>query len=351
MLNFGDEGKCIGWLLGEENGGMRAMFQMMNEARLGVAIQGLGVAAAGYLSALGYAQERVQGPSITAGKDPKAPKVAIIEHPDIRRMLLRMKCLVDGMRSLMLSVAKFIDLSHQLEDKKERQHYQDFVDLLIPICKSFGSDQGFRVNETAIQVYGGYGFCQEYPVEQYCRDQKITSIYEGSNGIQAMDLLGRKVIGSGGQLAWDFLDMVREFTDSLKDDAELCRLADKHAKAREELIRVTKALIEMAPKDPEYSYLRAVPYQSMFGHVVVSYFLLHAAQKASARFQEICEREGANDEESRKKLLHDSSEAAFYHGRIASARFYVHNVLPEIYGLSSYILSGDVSALDIVYHA
>jgi len=346
-LNFGDEGKCKGWLLGEENTGMRLMFQMMNEARLGVGVQGLGLAAVGYLSALGYSQERTQGPPWNGPKD--ADRAMIVTHPDVRRMLMRMKSFVEGMRSLMYSVAQYVDLSNHAAEEQERERYSHYVELLTPICKAYGSDMGFRLNEIAIQVYGGYGYCQEYPVEQYCRDQKISSIYEGTNGIQALDLLGRKVGGKGGLYFKEYLELLDGFIKEHKGHKELGELVGKLDAAKGELIKVTLKFGELMKADPVQPLLGATPYLEAFGHIVVSYYLLDAAVKAGAKLDAICKEKGAADEQARAKLLSDNSEAAFYHGRVASARYFVHNVLPEVYALSAGMLSGDKSAMEVVY--
>ncbi|MBW1872655.1 MAG: acyl-CoA dehydrogenase [Deltaproteobacteria bacterium] len=348
-LNFGDEGKCQGWLLGEENTGMRLMFQMMNEARLGVGIQGLGLAAAAYRSALGYAQERAQGTSLKAGKDPNGPRAMIIEHPDVRRMIIYMKSMVEGMRSMMYSVAKYIDLAEKSEDKDEQARYTHMVELLTPICKAYGSDFGFRVNETAIQVYGGYGYCQEYPVEQYCRDQKISSIYEGTNGIQAMDLLGRKIGGKKGLYFKEYLELLNGFVETHKDNSELGSLIIKFDQFKNTLVTTTMKLGETLGKDIELSLLKATPYLEMFGHVVIAFYLLEAAVVANKKLSEICEKEGALDAQARAELNKTNNEAAFYHGRVGSARFFVNNILPQVTSLSEIILDADKAALDVVY--
>jgi len=348
-LSFGDEGRCRGWLLGQENGGMKAMFQMMNEARLGVGVQGLALAAAGYLAALAYAKERTQGSHFSKGKDPTAPRTAIIEHPDIRRSLLHMKALTDGMRSMMLFVARAIDLSQHSQSETEREQSLHLVELLTPICKAYGSDQGFRVNEMAIQVFGGYGYCQEYPVEQYCRDQKIASIYEGTNGIQAMDLLGRKVLGSGGAYAREFASLVSRLIERHARHPVLGPLAAKLNESLQELTRVTFHLAGVMQKDPALALSRATPYLEMFGHVAVAYFLLHGAGIAAEKLDGIAQREGAADEAARRKLAAGNVEAAFYFGRVASARYFVSQVLPQVAALGAAITDGDQSPLEMVF--
>lgn len=179
-LNFGENNRCIGYLMGEENKGMRIMFDMMNEARLFVGMQGLGHAGTAYLHALQYAKERLQGAPVEKMKDADAPRVPIIDHPDVRRMLMFMKSSTEAMRAMLHLTAYCIDRERVAETDEDRERFQGYVDLLIPICKSVGSDLGFRVCETAVQIYGGYGYISEYPVEQFLRDCKIASLYEGT---------------------------------------------------------------------------------------------------------------------------------------------------------------------------
>lgn len=348
-MNFGDDGKCSGFLLGEPNKGMRLMFQMMNESRLAVALQGLGLAGAGYLSALGFAKERTQGVRLADGKDPLAPKTPIIEHPDIKRMLLKMKSLMDGMRSLMFSVGKYIDLSERSDDEQKRTMGGQFVDLLTPICKAYGSDMGFRINEMAVQVYGGYGYCKEYPVEQYLRDQKIAGIYEGTNGIQAIDLLMRKVIGDGGAAFKKYLGLIEELIGRLKNQAELSELAEKLHAAKNELVKITDHFMTLVKSDPEKVLLHASPYLEMFGHTAVAFNLLEAAEKAVVRRDDIYQKAGVTDKDAETKLCKENDEAAFYQGRVMSAKYFIHHVLPEVFAFSNSMQSEDRSALETVF--
>ena len=216
VLNFGENGKCIGWPVGGEeklNQGMPQMFKLMNGARIAVGVQGVAVASSAFLNALEYAKERKQGASITHWKDATAPRVPIIEHADVRRMLLEMKAQVEGIRALAVKLAMHQDLVHVYQGKDEAKaaYHQGQVDLLVPLVKAYGSDQAFRVCETAIQTYGGAGYTRDYPVEQYCRDAKIFCIYEGTNHIQAMDLVGRKLGQAGGANLQAFLGDIAKF--------------------------------------------------------------------------------------------------------------------------------------------
>ncbi|MFO7709185.1 MAG: acyl-CoA dehydrogenase family protein, partial [Desulfobacterales bacterium] len=192
-LALGGKGKCRGTLLGQENKGMRAMFLMMNEARLLVGAQGLGCASPAYLYAVNYARERLQGRHLLKTFDKNAPSVSIIQHPDVRRMLMTMKVYVEGTRSLLYYVGCCEDRIQITADADTRATYQGIIDFLIPIAKGYVTDRCLEVCNLGIQVYGGYGYIREYPMEQLLRDCRITPIYEGTNGIQAMDLLGRKL--------------------------------------------------------------------------------------------------------------------------------------------------------------
>ena len=345
-MNFGDEGNCRGWLLGEPNKGMACMFQMMNEARLGVGIQGLGLASAAYQSALAYAQERTQGASWKAGKDPEAPRVAIIEHPDVRRMLMFIKSMTEGMRGLMYSVARHIDLAMHAADPTEREFNRNMVDLLTPVCKAYGSDWGFRANEVAVQVFGGYGYCQEYPVEQYLRDQKISSIYEGTNGIQAIDLLGRKIARNNGQYLRQFIGLMNEVLEPNIDHPRLGSLVKRQNHAIETMVQLTAWLGKAFGKDMAVPLLNACPYLEAFGHMTVGFYLLQGALIADEKLQQLMKQVGTSD---LAEAARNNPDVGFYHDRILSARFFSYYMLPRIDSLSAAIQAEDRSALEALF--
>ena len=213
VLNFGEEGKCIGELLGNEREGMKIMFQMMNEARLGTGMQGLDTGSAAYEHAVQYARERIQGTAIWEGKNPDAKPVTIINHPDVRRKLLWMKAHVEGIRAMNYFVAYCMDRSKVAATAEEKENWEGFLDLMTPVCKAYSSDKGVQICSLAMDVYGGYGYCSEYPIEQYYRDVKIATIYEGTNGIQALDLVGPETRPAEGN----------EYHESLRRDAEKYR--------------------------------------------------------------------------------------------------------------------------------
>src|SRR6185369_13768141 len=226
VLNFGEAGGCIGELIGTaEQKGISQMFQLMNNARIGVGIQSVALASSAFLNALDYARDRKQGSSIKQWKDATAPRVPIIDHPDVRRMLLDMKARVEGLRALAVKLTMHIDRATAIEktsgEPDAAAYHVGQVDLLVPLLKAYGSDQAFQICATAIQVYGGAGFLQDWPVEQYCRDSKIFSIYEGTNHIQAMDLVGRKLMQRGGANVQAFGADVAKFVAANKEHASL----------------------------------------------------------------------------------------------------------------------------------
>lgn len=324
------------------------MFQMMNESRLFIGMQGQSHASAAYLYALQYAKERTQGSDVSRLKDPTAPKVAIINHPDVRRMLMFMKSVTEGLRALLYYVGFCEDMVRSSESDEEKEKYQDFIDILIPVCKAYGSDMGFRVCETAIQVLGGYGYCQEHPVEQFLRDCKIASIYEGTNGIQALDLVGRKLVIKRGQLFKRLIGETEDFLKWARKNFELRELVATFEAAREQLIQVTKYFgLKGMTADYVVPLLYATPYLELFGDVAVGFMLLWQALIAHRRLHEIYVDAGAKDNESQKEVLATNRSAAFYRGKVASAEFFITNVLSLSRGKAKAIMSGQRAAVDI----
>lgn len=349
-LNFGDNGDCIGYLIGEECRGITYMFQMMNEARMMVGQQALGTAGTAYLNALEYTRERIQGVHVSQMRNPDAPRVAIIEHPDIRRMLLMMKALTEGMRALLYQTAYFADVAESSEDEAEKTKAHGFVELLTPVCKAYPSDMGFRVTEWAIQCFGGYGYCRDYGAEQHMRDIKITSIYEGTNGIQAMDLLGRKVSMGGGKLFLGYLGWLGEFIESHKSHATLADQIGRLEKAKDTLAHVTIDFGKAgAGGDMVYPVLNACSYLEMFGDVTVAFLLLQQAVIAQEKFDAICSAKGADSEEAKRSLCEEDAEARFYWGKLCSAEFFTTQILPRVNARAESIESGSRSALEVVF--
>ncbi|MCB1214682.1 MAG: acyl-CoA dehydrogenase, partial [Deltaproteobacteria bacterium] len=336
-LSFGDNDTCIGYLVGEQSKGMRMMFQLMNEARLGVGLQGQATAGAAYEAALRYAKERVQG----GGK-------LIIEYPDVRRMLITQKAYVEGMRALLLYSAYQEDLAKTQKDEAAAQKAQNRIDLLVPICKAYCSDMGFKVTELAIQTHGGYGYCSEYPVEQLMRDVKIASIYEGTNAIQSLDLIARKLGLNQGQL---FRELYEDLSGFCAKQAEHPALKEEVAslkKANDDLGMITMKLGEWAmTKNFDQPQLHSISYLYNMGDVVLAWLLTDQAVLALSKLEAIWQAKGATEEEAKSKICEEDEEAKFYESKVKVARFFVSNILPQTKARSKALLSGDESALKI----
>jgi alkylation response protein AidB-like acyl-CoA dehydrogenase len=347
-LNFGERDNCIGHLIGPENSGMSIMFHMMNEARLLVGLQGLAQASAAYMYSVRYANERLQGPHFSAIRDPDASKVPIIEHPDVRRMLMWMKSTTEGMRSLLYYVAQCSDLAECATDQAEAAKYRGIVDLLIPICKAWSTDMGFRVTELAVQIHGGYGYCHEYPVEQFLRDVKITSIYEGTNGIQALDLVGRKLRMNQGALFQTFMGEVSELADRVNENPGLKAIAARVDDAKSHLIEATMYFAQKAMSgEPAIPVLYATPYLELFGDLTIGFMLLWQAEIADEKLQAMYANAGAGTPDKQKALAESDSEAAFYLGKIASAEFFSQSVLSLAQGKAKAIMQGGTGFMEL----
>jgi alkylation response protein AidB-like acyl-CoA dehydrogenase len=349
-LAFGESGACHGYLIGEPRQGMKIMFHMMNEARIECGLQGLSIGAIAYETALAYAKERVQGQDLTKAEDPNLEKVRIIQHPDVRRMLLDMKSTTEAIRALLYFCAYHIDLSRSHTDPETRKESAAFVELLTPICKAFSTDQCFRVTETAIQTLGGYGYIKEYAVEQYCRDEKIASIYEGTNGIQALDLLGRKMAMRGGAVFMNYMASLNKFIDAGFEDWSLAAAYQGLSAGRDKLNQVAMKFMELGQGgDRAYPLLNAVPFLELFGYVVCAHLLLEQAKIASAKLAKICEEKGAQSPEERNALLESDGEARFYAGKVASAKYWAARKLPLAHAIGEAILGEDRTPLEAIF--
>ncbi|NOX32479.1 MAG: acyl-CoA dehydrogenase [Deltaproteobacteria bacterium] len=316
-MALGSRGECRGFLLGEENKGLEIMFHMMNEARLSVGFQGSTTASLAYLYALDYARRRVQGKDLARGKDPEAESIPIIRHPDVRRMLTWMKAHVDGMRSLLYYVSLSIDKKKNAADEAQRELAGDMINLLTPVVKAYCAERGFEVCVQAVQVFGGYGYTKEFPVEQLVRDVKIATIYEGTDGIQAMDFLGRKLGMKKGLVFKSLLnEMGKTIADAKKTD-ELRPMAESLDKAVETL-GMTALGLGRAAMSEKYAtaFAHAHPFLEATGDVVMGWMHLWRA----------CTAVNALEKKSRKK------DKAFYEGIVTCARFYMEAVLPVALG-------------------
>ncbi|MDZ7579965.1 MAG: acyl-CoA dehydrogenase [Deltaproteobacteria bacterium] len=335
-MALGGKGHCRGTLLGQENKGMRAMFLMMNEARLLVGMQGFCCASSAYLNALQYARQRIQGKHLLRMRDDSAPAVPIIEHPDVRRQLLTMKAYVDGMRSLLYFVGMLDDRKDTTENAEEKARWQGLIDLLIPVAKGYVTDRSFEMCSQGLQVYGGYGYIREYPMEQLLRDCRITMIYEGTNGIQAMDLLGRKLGLNQGKPIMDLLGEIQQTLARAKGVERLEGLADRVAKAVNRLGETALHLGQtaMSPKVLN-AFAFAHPFMDVCGDVILAWLHLWRAAVAVA----------ALEKGAKKK------DAAFYEGQVKSAEFFIHTILPVTHGKMKAILETNGAAIEIADEA
>ncbi|MCD4674451.1 MAG: acyl-CoA dehydrogenase [Desulfobacula sp.] len=312
-LALGSKGNCRGFLLGEPNKGMKIMFHMMNEVRLEVGTQAFASANLAYMYALDYAKQRLQGRSIENLADHGADQVPIIRHPDVKRMLLKMKSYVEGLRSLVYYIAFCFDKKEITPDEKEAVHYSNLVEILTPLVKAYSSEKGFDVCVEAMQVFGGYGYTKEYPVEQMVRDCKIASIYEGANGIQAMDFLGRKIAGNKGLMLDSLINEIRATILTAKACDNLKELAIK-LEAAVILLETTckntgKAMFS---KHMASAFACAHPLLEATGDIIMAWMLLWRAVIAD------------------KKL--DTKESAFYNGKIKTAQFFIITIIPATMG-------------------
>jgi alkylation response protein AidB-like acyl-CoA dehydrogenase len=309
VLNFGGNDDCIGYLCGKENMGLAHMFQMMNAARINTGVSGMTIASTAYLNALEYTKQRLQGKDIAKRKEGMVP---IIDHPDVRRMLLWMKANVDGMRSLIYTAAYWEDLAKKSSDPAEKERYHNLVEFFTPIVKAHCSDMGFKVCEVAMQCLGGYGFCKDYPIEQYMRDVKIMSLYEGTNGIQAIDLMGRKLEMNGGKP----LQLVQaEINTFCGQNRGLDRLGDtvqSLSRVATRVFEITQELIKRRGEDILQWASYTFPALASISEVLMAWRLLDMAVIAIKL------------QESTK-----GSKKDFYEGKILQATFYADTVLPQ----------------------
>jgi alkylation response protein AidB-like acyl-CoA dehydrogenase len=319
-LAFGEGEGAVGHLVGEENQGMRYMFTMMNNARLGVAAHGLAIGERAFQDALDYAQERRQGRAPGAPKGEMSP---IAEHPDVRRMLLWMKSHVEAMRAIIYGNAFQLDMSRHHPDPDLREAERDLVDLLTPIAKAWCTDVGVEVASTAVQVHGGMGFIEETGVAQHYRDVRIAPIYEGTNGIQAMDLIGRKLGLKGGKVVEDFLTMVAALDPVLAKAGEpLAGVRAALAEAVTTLADTTNWIVRHGTADPRDALAGATPYLRMFSLVTAGWYMAKQALAA------------------RRLLDAGEGDPAFLEAKVTTARFFCEQVLPQVQGLVGAVEAG-----------
>ena len=313
---------ATGWLVGEEMKGLAAMFIMMNAARLGVGLQGLGVAEVAYQNAVAYAGDRRQGRALTGAAEPAEKADTLFVHPDVRRMLMEAKAWTEGLRALCLWGGLQVDLEHSAATEEERQMAGDLIGLLTPVIKGVGTDKGYEIATNAQQVYGGHGYIAEWGMEQYVRDARIAMIYEGTNGIQAMDLVGRKLALNGGRAAQAFLKIASEEIAAAKGDAATADVAARLEKALGDLQAATMWFMANGMKDPNHLGAGAVPYMHLLGVVAVGLMWLRMAVAAAPLAQG------------------GEGDTAFYEAKLVTARFFAERCMPRTGSLRREIEGG-----------
>jgi alkylation response protein AidB-like acyl-CoA dehydrogenase len=313
---------ATGWLVGEEMKGLAAMFIMMNAARLGVGLQGLGVAETAYQNAVHYARDRRQGRALTGPAEPGEKADTLFVHPDVRRMLMEGKAWTEGLRALCLWGALQVDLEHQAPTEEDRQTAADLIGLLTPVIKGVGTDKGYEIATIAQQVYGGHGYIAEWGMEQYVRDARIAMIYEGTNGVQAMDLVGRKLASNGGRAVQALFKIVTEEVADGAQVEETKAIAEKLGKALGDLQAATMWFMAHGMKNPNHIGAGAVPYMHLMGLVAVGLMWLRMAV-AAARLKSAGE-----------------GDQAFLDAKLVTARYFADRVLPETGALRRKIEGG-----------
>lgn len=327
FLKFGEHDDCQGWLVGTANRGLAQMFHMMNEERIGVGFSAITLGLAGFRYSLQYAKERRQGRH-PDGKDPTSTPVAIIEHADVRRMLLQQKAYTEGAFALGMFAAKLFDTQTQTEDAAEKRDCDLLLDLLTPVVKAWSSEWCLKANELAIQVLGGYGYTRDYPVEQFYRDTRINPIHEGTNGIQALDLLGRKVMMEDGAALRLFLARIQDDADRAAQHPELAGFAQQLTAAAQRLAEVTQRIgATLVKGEVRLALANAHRYMDLFGHVAIAWAWLSQSGKALS----------IADKESSRRFAQGTLDACRY--------FFVHE-LPMTEHWARLLMSLDRSTLD-----
>ena len=314
-----------GWLVGQPNRGLQAMFVMMNAARIGVGMQTLGLMEAAYQNSLAYAKERVQSRSLTGPKQPDKPADPIIVHPDVRRMLLTQKAFTEGCRAFALWLALQADRADAHPGEEERKDAEDLLSLLTPVVKAFITDNGFACTNLAMQIFGGHGYIREWGMEQYVRDSRINMIYEGTNTIQSLDLLGRKVLQDNGARLRKFGAIVKDFIEAEGHREEMAEFINPLADLAGKVEKLTMEIGMKAMGNPDEAGAAAVDYLRVIGHLVLSYFWARMSNVALTR----------------------ENESPFYQAKLATARFYFAKLQPETAMLIRTARAGSAPLMDI----
>ena len=298
-----------GWLVGTENKGMAAMFVMMNEARLGTGLQGLSIGTAAYQAAVEFAHERLQGRSLTGPKNPDVPADSIMVHPDVRRMLLEAKAFVEGGQAFTLWTALQADLQHS-NDEAEAQKARDYMGLITPVLKAYLTDKGFHAASLAMQVHGGSGYTEHFPASQYLRDARITMIYEGANGIQALDLVGRKLPANGGRAIMSWFAEIDAFTAEHGGNESVKPFIDGLTDAKKKLQEATMWLMQNGMQNPDNAGAASTDYLNIFGLTALAYCWAQMALAAQT-------------------AIDGGSTDPYYANKLMTGRSFVERILPD----------------------
>ena len=317
-LSIGENGDCRGYLVGEPHQGLKYMFQMMNEARLEVGLGATGISTAAYYAALDYTKDRPQGRKITE-KDPSIPQITIIEHADVKRMLLFQRSIVEGSLAILMQCCMYYDLELISENEEDKKRYNLLLEILTPIAKSFPSEMGVMSVSSGLQCFGGYGYCDDFPLEQYYRDIRIHPIHEGTTGIQAMDLLGRKVVMQEGKAVMLLFEEVQKAIDTARQVIELESYAVKMQEAMSQLQEITMTLIGVAHEEgPEVYLADATVYLHYFSTIVIAWQWLIQGIACQRKLESAVSKR----------------ESEFFQGKLFTFKHYFHYELPKINGLA-----------------
>ncbi len=319
-----------GFLLGDPHKGLKSMFIMMNAARIGVAVQGVGLSEVAYQNAVTYANDRIQGRSLTGPKAPEKAADPIIVHPDVRRNLMNARSFNEAARAVSIWCALLVDVSHNEKDEAKREWADDIVGLLTPVMKGVFTDRGFEYAVSSQQVFGGHGYISEWGMEQFVRDARIAQIYEGANGIQALDLVGRKLPAKGGRAIQAFFKYVGKFLSANKENEKLADFIKPLSAALTDLQTATMWLVQNGMANPDNAGAASTPYMHLFGHVLLGFQWAQIAKIAT------------------EQLDADTSDPTFYENKIITGRYYMKRRMPETKALLAELEAGaeDVMALD-----
>ena len=349
VLNFGENDDCLGWIIGEEGQGISSMFLMMNGARIYTGLIGLALGGAAYENAKTYAQERVQGINISKIRDPDAPRVTIVEHPAVRLNLINMKAKVEAMRALLYYTVFQLDLELIAKTDEERQKAQNMVDLLTPMCKGWCTEVGLDVVQVGIQVLGGVGYTKDFPMEQLYRDARIAPIYEGTTDIQALDLVGRKMLQQGGMLFQQLMERFSQLIGKHSEHPELGGVFKTFEAYCETLYETSMGSQEVIKtRGMEGVALYATPFLMFFSSVTAGSLLLEQAVLAAEKLTQIKAEKGIGDL-SDSSFLKENKDALFYANKIKTTRYFVEVIIPQFDALLAGGKKQNYDALEITF--